>query len=333
MRPWRRHRTQSTVQSLLRYETLFAEASTLHILYERPSGNLNVRVHDVPGALSGNIFRLRANIPSLSSHSAIDGDKIFDIPILDFGDVECPEEDTHDIVANLPLMAFDEQIHFARVSKFRSEVPNLRLATELPHVVQLLGRTDDGRIVFPKSDPGSAWYWCQRRRLQASFPPTSSGRRRVAFHRYMSSRPDSPQCFCVFWLSDCLSLWPRMSGWEWRVFRNRWQVPTGIIVHPIYRKVRCLYVRTANDGLHTPQQHLDSLVRHLMVAIGCHHPPFVLLFLIVRIPSHLVGQTWTRWSLYWWQSLLKVGSTTRWSILGFIVLFYRRQQVSIEGLM
>ena len=127
-------------------------------MYERPSGNLNVRVHDVPGALSGNIFRLRANIPSLSSHSAIDGDKIFDIPILDFGDVECPEEDTHDIVANLPLMAFDEQIHFAKVSKFRSEVPNLRLATGLPHVVQLLGRTDDGRIVFPKSDPGSAWY-------------------------------------------------------------------------------------------------------------------------------------------------------------------------------
>lgn len=97
---------------------------------------------------------MRANIPSLSSHSAIDGDKIFDIPLFDFDDVKCPEEDTHDIVADLPLVAFDEQIHFAKLPKFRSEVPNLKLAAELPHIVRLLGRTDDGRIVFPKLASG-----------------------------------------------------------------------------------------------------------------------------------------------------------------------------------
>ena len=44
--------------------------------------------------------------------------------------------------------------HFAKVSRFRSGVPNLRLATELPHAVRLLSRTDDGRIVFPKLDLG-----------------------------------------------------------------------------------------------------------------------------------------------------------------------------------
>ena len=116
-----------------------------------------MRVHDVPGALSGNILRLRANIPSLSSHSAIDGDKIFDIPMLDFDSVEIPEEDedTHDIVADLPLVAFNEQILFAKSHKFRSEVPNLKLAAELPHIVRLLGRTDDGRIVFPKLVSGT----------------------------------------------------------------------------------------------------------------------------------------------------------------------------------
>ena len=137
-------------------KTYFMDASTLHILYKRPFGDLYVRVHDVPGTLSGNILRLRANIPSLSSHSAIDGDKIFDIPMLNFDDVqaECPEEDTHDIVADLPLVAFDEQIHFAKLPIFRSEVPNLKLAAELPHIVQLLGRTDDGRIVFPKLASG-----------------------------------------------------------------------------------------------------------------------------------------------------------------------------------
>lgn len=30
----------------------FAQASTLHLLYKRPFGDLYVRVHDVPGALS-----------------------------------------------------------------------------------------------------------------------------------------------------------------------------------------------------------------------------------------------------------------------------------------
>ena len=107
-------------------------------------------------AHSGNILRLRANIPPLSSHSAIDGDKIFDVPMIpmtDFDDVEYPEEDIHDIVADLPLVAFDEKIHFAK-SPSRSEVSNLKLASELPHIVRLLGCTDDGQIVFPKLASG-----------------------------------------------------------------------------------------------------------------------------------------------------------------------------------
>jgi hypothetical protein len=129
------------------------EASILHLLYERPSGDdIYVKVYDVPGTLSGNILRLRANVPwdLLSRHSAIQGDAISPIPLRIFDDDNDAEEDTADLVTQLPLVAFDERVHFAKPSKFRSEIPNLLKAKGLPHIVQLLGRTEDGRLVFPK---------------------------------------------------------------------------------------------------------------------------------------------------------------------------------------
>ncbi|KAJ6586553.1 kinase-like domain-containing protein, partial [Mycena sp. CBHHK59/15] len=113
-----------------------------------------VMVHDVPGTLSGNILRLQASIPPLSRHSAIHGDEISDIPMRDFDDVDGPEEDTSDIVAQLPLLALDERIHFVKRSRFRSEIPNLLQAKGLPHIVEILGRTDDGQVVFPKLASG-----------------------------------------------------------------------------------------------------------------------------------------------------------------------------------
>ncbi|KAJ7814133.1 hypothetical protein B0H14DRAFT_2850951 [Mycena olivaceomarginata] len=134
-------------------KNLCQEASILHLLYERPSGDdLYVKVYDVPGTLSGNILRLHANLPwdLLSRHSAIQGDEISPIPLRIFDDDNDAEEDTADLATQLPLVAFDERVHFAKPSKFRSEIPNLLKAKGLPHIVQLLGRTEDGRLVFPK---------------------------------------------------------------------------------------------------------------------------------------------------------------------------------------
>jgi len=109
-------------------------------------------VYDVPGNISGDILRLKANLPweSLSCHSAIRGDEISPIPLRPFNGDNYPDEDTADLVSQLPLVAFDERIHFAKPSKLRSEIPNLLKARGLPHIVELLGRTEDGRIVFPK---------------------------------------------------------------------------------------------------------------------------------------------------------------------------------------
>ena len=165
------------------------DASTLHLLYKRPSGDLYVRIHNVPDTLSGDSLCLRANIPSLSSHSAINGNIISEIPMMTFDNDDYLKEDTHDIVAELPLVTFDEQIHFAKRSKFRSEVPNLKIAVELPHIVRILGRTEDGQIVFPKLVDAIRLairlnYGC---RFRASPPPTCPGTHWAALHRYMSS--------------------------------------------------------------------------------------------------------------------------------------------------
>ncbi|KAJ7079370.1 kinase-like domain-containing protein, partial [Mycena crocata] len=122
-----------------------------------------VVVYDRPGSLSGNILRLHANIPwSLISrylsgdpHVMIRDDDIYPIakPLREFVGDDSPRKDTEDLVARLPLVAFDERIHFAKRSKFRSEIPNLLRANGLPHIVKLLGRTVDGRLVFPRLRP------------------------------------------------------------------------------------------------------------------------------------------------------------------------------------
>jgi serine/threonine protein kinase len=146
---------------------LVAEASALHMLYNRPPfGDIYVAIYDVPGTLSGNILRLRANVPweSISGNTEIRGDKILaispttpTIAITPFDDEVDENEQTIDLVRGLPLVkSFDEEIHYAKPSTRRSEIPNLLRAKELglPHIVQILGRTEDHQIVFPKLHDG-----------------------------------------------------------------------------------------------------------------------------------------------------------------------------------
>lgn len=58
----------------------------------------------------------------------------------------------------LPLVEIDPAKHFVKKGKYRSEIENLKQCqggsvpgqTISPHLVQLLGRSDDGRLVFHK---------------------------------------------------------------------------------------------------------------------------------------------------------------------------------------
>ncbi|KAJ6603615.1 hypothetical protein DFH09DRAFT_1124701 [Mycena vulgaris] len=80
----------------------------------------------------------------LSSHNAIRGDEISSVPLRHFDDENDAEEDTSDVVAQLRPLAFAEKTHFAKRSKFCSEIPNLIKVKGPPHIVELIGRTDDG---------------------------------------------------------------------------------------------------------------------------------------------------------------------------------------------
>lgn len=119
-----------------------------------------VRIFNVPGTLSGDILRLYRNVPPVSGHFEIDGDHIRPLDhCLEHPDpTEDDSEDVTELVSKLPLVRVDPESHFIKNGKYQSEIENLircqggsvpghRLS---PHIVQLLGKSSDGRLVFEK---------------------------------------------------------------------------------------------------------------------------------------------------------------------------------------
>ncbi|KXN81745.1 hypothetical protein AN958_03762 [Leucoagaricus sp. SymC.cos] len=110
-----------------------------------------VKIHDIPGTLSGKILRLRANVPPLEGHTEIKGNNVTDIaykeiPLLEDWD----DQDAREAVSQLPVVAFDPKIHFPKVCRCVNEVPNLLRVKGHPHIVSLLGRSEAGELVFPR---------------------------------------------------------------------------------------------------------------------------------------------------------------------------------------
>lgn len=122
-----------------------------------------VRLFNIPGTLSGEILRLRKQLPDITGHYEIEGDEIRELeaPLQPPEEEEDDSEDTTDIVSTLPLVCVDLSKHFVKSSKYRSEVPNLLKCQGgtcpgeplSPHIIQLLGRTEDNQIVFPRFFP------------------------------------------------------------------------------------------------------------------------------------------------------------------------------------
>ncbi|KAB8356454.1 hypothetical protein FH972_024037 [Carpinus fangiana] len=131
--------------------------------YEDEKANIRyLRIYDVPGTLSGNILRLLDNIPPIIGDCEIQGNEIR--PVED-APPPPPEDEFHDDsedvtaqLALLPLVSVDPQKHFLKKPKYASEINNQLLCqgglcpgTPLClNIVQLLGKTNDGRLVFPK---------------------------------------------------------------------------------------------------------------------------------------------------------------------------------------
>jgi hypothetical protein len=119
-----------------------------------------IRIFDVPGTLSGDILRLYRHLPPLSGHFEIDGD---DVRLLDccLEHPEPPEDDSEDLnelISKLPLVSVDPAKHFVKKGKYRSEIKNLIKCQDdsvpghslSPNIIQLLGRSADGQLVFEK---------------------------------------------------------------------------------------------------------------------------------------------------------------------------------------
>jgi len=119
-----------------------------------------VRIYDVPGTLSGDILRLNAQLPVLTGDCEIEGDIIRPLenapaPPQEYDD---DSEDVATVLDLLPVLAsVSRENHFLKQPKYSSEIINFLKCqggtcpgTPLAHVVQLLGKTEDGRLVFPR---------------------------------------------------------------------------------------------------------------------------------------------------------------------------------------
>ncbi|KAK3392776.1 hypothetical protein B0H63DRAFT_530231 [Podospora didyma] len=96
----------------------------------------------------------------VSSTFPIDGDDIcpLDCCLEHPGLIEDDSEDVKELVTKLPLVRVDPAKHFAKKGKFRSEIENLIKCQGgsvpghplSPNIIQLLGRSADGELVFEK---------------------------------------------------------------------------------------------------------------------------------------------------------------------------------------
>lgn len=124
-----------------------------------------IQLADIPGTLSGAILRLERNIPLLDvgSDYEIAGDDIrrltgYSPPM---PEIEDDSEDTSAVLASLPEVEVDPERHFVKAGKYTSEVQNLLAcqggscpgAPRSAHVIQLLGRSPHGELVFDRFTP------------------------------------------------------------------------------------------------------------------------------------------------------------------------------------
>jgi len=118
--------------------------------------NYYVRLIDSPNTLAHDIIRRRKDIPRYGCNLEIVGDVVYhDIDFKPFVGDRCIDPDDEDCRAKmhvLPIVHFDPSKHFAKQPTYNQEIDNLMKCRGSPHIVQLLGRTEEEtpRLVFEK---------------------------------------------------------------------------------------------------------------------------------------------------------------------------------------
>ncbi|KAI9771509.1 MAG: hypothetical protein M1840_002129 [Geoglossum simile] len=120
-----------------------------------------IRLADIPGTLSGDILRLRRDLPILDGDHEIIGDQIrrlADAPKPPPPYEEDILEDLAAVLASLPVVEVDPDKHFVKKGKYESEIRNLLKCQGgscpgvpfSPYIIRLLGRSSNDELVFEK---------------------------------------------------------------------------------------------------------------------------------------------------------------------------------------
>ncbi|KAF9518983.1 hypothetical protein BS47DRAFT_1388412 [Hydnum rufescens UP504] len=112
-----------------------------------------VRLVPSKGTLAAAILGFRVDLPMYAVDLEIIGDSYSIIDHKEFVEEEGEEDDREDCseeLEDLPLISPDAALHFVKKPSYRSELLNLRRCKGSPHVVQLLGKTETGDLVFEK---------------------------------------------------------------------------------------------------------------------------------------------------------------------------------------
>lgn len=124
-----------------------------------PDSATCIRVVDRPGTLSGDILRHLKPIPDMQGSFEIDGDMIYPIPYSPtVPKADGSTDNLSTMMARLPLINPDLDIHHIKTVRYASEISNLLKCQggscpgqpKSPYIVQLLGRCSDTDIVFMK---------------------------------------------------------------------------------------------------------------------------------------------------------------------------------------
>ena len=105
-----------------------------------------------PGTLAGDILRWKVDLPRYNCDLEIIGNDVREVErkLCEYDEVDPDLEDCTEEVAKLPLIAFDPEKHFKKSTTYKQEIHYLLQCRGSPHIVQLLGRTEEGALVFPK---------------------------------------------------------------------------------------------------------------------------------------------------------------------------------------
>ena len=111
-----------------------------------------VKLIGPPGTLAGDIKRLKCDLPRYDCDLEIIGDDIHETErkLYVHNDVDPDLEDCSEEISKLPLIAFDAEKHFVKQPTYKREIRHLLQCRGSPYIVQLLGRTEEGMLVFPR---------------------------------------------------------------------------------------------------------------------------------------------------------------------------------------